>query len=473
MRGSGSFPFAASLLLLVPAVAFAGNPTGFDLGAPGPDEDPLIYGGTPTPSCGWPTTVFLGGCTGTLVHPQVVIYAAHCGSGVGSIRFGENGEAPAKTMGTKYCQTNPAYQGGQPGTDHAFCVLSEPVEAPIVPILMGCETQVLQPGQEVTIVGFGNADNGPFGIKRNVTTTINSVGAEAFIGGNGKDSCQGDSGGPVYVKLSAAQGGDETWRVFGITSYGGACGTGGYYSMMHNGMTWIEGQLAAENIDLTPCHTSDGTWQPTVDCFGFPLDPATGHGTWTDWCDPGPQGAWSAICGAPFNDEPDDTAPAVTITAPTQGQEFMSDGTSAVVTIDVTADDGDGWGVQSVQLLIDGNPVQNGQLFQPPFQWQPGFPTGQFEIGALAVDYAGNEGYADPIYIGVDMPAMEPPEPEDTSGTDGEGGTGGDGDGDGPGGSGDGDGGGKGCGCTTSGDGPAGLALLGLGLMFARRRRAV
>ena len=46
------------------------------------DEGPeAIYGGTTVPVCGWPSTVELGGaCSGTLVHPQVVIYASHCGA---------------------------------------------------------------------------------------------------------------------------------------------------------------------------------------------------------------------------------------------------------------------------------------------------------------------------------------------------------------------------------------------------------
>ena len=59
-----------------------------------PDELPPvtpIYGGTDVASCGWPTAVNLGGsCTGTLVHEDVVIYAAHCGTNFDYVRFGEN-----------------------------------------------------------------------------------------------------------------------------------------------------------------------------------------------------------------------------------------------------------------------------------------------------------------------------------------------------------------------------------------------
>src|SRR5690606_11914233 len=171
------------------------------------------------------------------------------------------------------------------------------LDIPIVPILMGCETDVLKPGQPVTIVGYGNADNGPYGIKREVITTINNITNqnEASIGGGGKDSCQGDSGGPVYVQLE-----DGSWRVFGITSYGGACGGGGMYSMMHPGIEWFEKE---SGIDLTPCHQADGSWMPTPACKGFPLEPGAGNSDWGTGCGGGPVGGQCVPCGAAACDE--------------------------------------------------------------------------------------------------------------------------------------------------------------------------
>jgi hypothetical protein len=259
-----------------------------------------IYGGTDVATCGWPTTVELGGaCTGTLVHERVVIYAAHCGADYDSIRLGEsiNG-GPGRDVPTEQCKI---FSGGGPGNgnDFAYCTLAQAVtDVPLVPILMGCEAEdYLTAGQQVTVVGFGNANTGPYGIKRQVTTTINSITAdnEAFIGGGGKDSCQGDSGGPVFVQAD-----DGSWRVFGITSYGGACGTGGYYSMMHRGMTWFESQTG---YDLTPCHDADGTWNPGPDCGSFPLTPGVGSGTWANGCSGGPATGYSGACGAPYADD--------------------------------------------------------------------------------------------------------------------------------------------------------------------------
>jgi hypothetical protein len=321
-----------------PAGAWAGDD---DVSEELPDEplpdDPeipptsKIYGGTPVEACGWPTTVSLGGsCSGTLVHPEVVIYAAHCGASYGWVRFGEHtNQGPGRWVQTSECKT---YPGGGPGkgNDFAYCRLAEPVnDVPIVPILMGCETQVLQPGKAVTLVGFGHADNGPYGVKREVTTTLHGItnAGEAFIGGNGKDTCQGDSGGPAFVELD-----DGTWRVFGVTSYGGACGGGGYYSIMHRGIQWFEQQTG---LDLTPCHDTTGAWDPDERCSAFPFDPASGTGAWGQGCGGGPLSGPSTTCGAndqggpPQDPVPDACAGCTThhgSLAGTQDSEVQPDG---------------------------------------------------------------------------------------------------------------------------------------------------
>ncbi|MEZ4383481.1 MAG: trypsin-like serine protease [Nannocystaceae bacterium] len=413
MRAAQILVFASfASFALLSSVASADEPLAFSL-----DLTPQqIYGGTDVATCGWPTTVSLeGSCTATLVHPELVIFAAHCGSGYSQIRFGEsiNGGG-GKTVQTDFCKT---YPGGNPGNgkDFAFCKLAEPVtDVQIVPILMGCETDVLKAGTEVTIVGFGNADNGPYGVKREVTTTINSITGqgEASIGGNGKDSCQGDSGGPVYVKLTSDNFGDaadDTWRVFGITSYGGACGGGGYYSMMHNGIQWFEEE---SGIDLTPCHDSEGNWAPTGACTGFPLDPGAGGGTWPQGCDYSDVGGASTTCGAPA--APDEEPPTVTIVEPMDGAEYP--GPSQELTFIIEAED-IGWGIKEVVLLINGEEV--GSDSAAPYEFPATMPSGQWWIGAKAVDFADNLAYAEEIAIGVGMPA---PVPDDsgTTGSDGE-----------------------------------------------------
>jgi MYXO-CTERM domain-containing protein len=458
---------AAVMAMLSPSEARAGEP-----------EDERIYGGQISEPCAWPTTVTLDSCTGTLVHPEVVIYAAHCGAGYNQVKFGETANSPAKTVATRYCRTNPAYGGAGPGTDQAFCVLAQPVtDVPIVPIAMGCETSVLNPGTEVAIVGFGEADSAPtYGVKREAMTFIGlNNGAEVFIGGGGVTSCFGDSGGPAYVRLSSEIGGDDTWRVFGIVSYGTSqqCGAGAYYSMMHTGMAWFEGQLAADGIDITPCHDTDGTWNPTPQCQGFPMNPGASSGSWSSGCQINePIGGASAMCGAPFNEEPDPDPPTAVITSPADETIFDTMGnpdTPVMVTVD--AQDV-GYGIRDVKLLVNGAEIVGGTDNFAPYEWVLNMPPGAYTIGAVARDWGDNETEADAVRIGVDMDPPPPPEPGETSedggtgddagevGTGEEGETGGLDD---P----------KGCACAAGdGDPTEGAGALALfGLMAWRRRR--
>lgn len=414
----GTVRTAGVLVSLWSATAFAAEETA-------PPDPVTVYGGGPVQPCGWPSAVSIqGSCTGTLLHPQVVVFAAHCGASYSQIHFGDTTDGFGKTIDTLSCQI---YPNGGPGTgrDAAFCVLAEPVtDVQIVPPLMGCETSVLTMGREVTLVGYGEADNGPYGIKREAVTTLKFIDGndEAFIGGGGIDTCQGDSGGPVFVKLPADAGGDDTWRVFGITSYGNACGQGGYYSMIHTVIDWIESE---SGFDVTPCHDADGTWAPGPGCGMFPLAPGTAGGSWTDGCDPGELGGYSGVCGAAFDPGSDADAPTAAITAPGDGQRFDSDppGSQVDVTIEASAQDV-GYGVASVELLIDGASFDGGVRTMEPWRWNASFPKGSYVLSVRATDVVGNVGESAPVSIGIDEDATPLPAAStgavDSSGGDGE-----------------------------------------------------
>ena len=314
------------LVALASAPAVAG-----DLADVTPDQLP-IFNGVEAGECDFPSAVAMLDrdtsqlfCTGTLVHPSVVAFAAHCMDPVtswatpGSVMFGEDVEAPVREVPVVHCETHPAWDPGATSHDLAFCTLAHPVtEVPVVPLLMGCETEALA-GAQLTIVGFG-ATNAPLdpegnpipsgaGKKRFTFQTVTDVSVadnEVIMIGPDHGACFGDSGGPAFLRMF-----DGTWRLVGAASTlhpdafpgpdGEICGLGAVYEIFWPHMDWFEGEVG---VDLTPCFDAGGNWAPTANCGGFPGDLEDPQSSWNDGCSTSSGGQWSAVCGAPFGEGP-------------------------------------------------------------------------------------------------------------------------------------------------------------------------
>jgi MYXO-CTERM domain-containing protein len=468
------------LVALAWSEARAGEPDGIDASD---DHTPLIANGSPVGECAWPTAVSVEGggglCTGTLIHPEIVVYAAHCGAGNGkNIRFSTTAFGGGRSVDPLFCMTYPEYAGvNDQAHDWAFCRLEEPVtDLPITPAIHGdCEKTILQIGQAVAVVGFGDTLQSPAGQKNWGMTTIAAVdkpGNVTVIGTGGSASvCPGDSGGPAYVRFP-----DGSWRAYGIAStVQGGCGGTGTHSIISGAIPWIEEE---SGIDVTPCHTRDGAWAPGPDCGGYnSLEPNQGSGTWSNWCSGTPVSPDSDVCGPAWDAFDASKPPTVAITTPAWGDTFPV-GTSLDILIDALKDP-DGPAIKEIRLEINGTSIAADGTDPWGFSGAVFNTEGVFELVAVAEDWMGNVVESDAVAIGIGN-AEVPPEPTD----EGEGGSEDEGDGQTDDAEGNGDdevgldeglvdgGRGSDTGCSVAGESSRGAWLLGLaGLLLLRRRR--
>lgn len=224
------------------------------------EDDGRILNGVPTTE--FPDCVAVGRlngfcCSGTLIAPDLVLTAGHCGAGgcAAQVLVGNSITDPAaRTFLVREAIIHPDYGSG-PYNDLALLVLAQPIDG-VAPRGIA-DPSAPETAGSVRLVGFGTTDpSGTFGYgeRRRVDVPVASpdaaYGAEPateFVAGApflDRDSCPGDSGGPAYVEIGG------NWFLAGATSratLGGfrMCGDGGVYERVGAYRDWIQSVLIA------------------------------------------------------------------------------------------------------------------------------------------------------------------------------------------------------------------------------------
>jgi len=261
-------------------------------GSPDPMVDEVgaqIVNGRPAPEGAWPWQVSLGGCGATIISPEWLVSAAHCGNpstawaGLHNRSQTSSGQSRSIVENKKH----PSY--GSPArysNDLMLLRVSPPFDfGPGVGAACLPETTVAA-GTDCWITGWGTLSSGGgsprilqeaiVDVKTNAQCdsdyaseqiTDDMLCANGDNNGGTTDACQGDSGGPLVCENGGF------WYVEGATSWGYGCANPRYpgvWSRVAYNTEWITQESGVQPVIPNPTPAPPPTPEP----------PTPAPGTW-------------------------------------------------------------------------------------------------------------------------------------------------------------------------------------------------